>query len=412
MEHLWEVQAALENGTLAPLEAREELFRRLAKGSDRGVRAALEMLSESHNTGVRDYLTQYLELLPGARETKTQAARRLRHEPEGCGSAARLVPWLPEDLVRGFVEDYLELSGPGDDLLSVLYYIGLHFPELLRPVADRVDDGFTRGTLLSGAGDHVADRLLGTWRERRDQTALRDLAYLRTDRAREHVRSLRSEIEDPAEWETLLELAGELPDTGEPAGYRPTFRGFLVEAGASPHVVGSNTTSIVPSCRACQEPTTPLLRLSAASLPYELSADPEFFWYSCDCESSCSGDVSSLTARVGPDGPHSFEGPLRAADPEIRVTPGGELSMLLEELPNQIGESVPGAPGYTGHRVGGPPHWSEPGRHPTCPECAKVMPHLATMDSGRTPYGELTYDELLLCFWCDGCYVSSTVAQI
>ncbi|MBN3929946.1 hypothetical protein IQ279_09885 [Streptomyces verrucosisporus] len=405
MKFLHEVEKILAREDISVPERRVQVFARLAAEPDRGISAALECLLRTDNRRVAAYLTQYFEFIPGAVEEKTRAADRLRHEPRLLSAVSRLVPWLPGAMIDELVSDYLARGDSVPALSDVVFVVGKYFPERLRPFAERIDDEYVQRALLSGAPDSKTESFLKDWRRSGDPRALIALAYARTERSREIIRSLRGEIEDSARWETLLELAGQLPDTGKPAGSWPAFRGFVSGREEGPHAVGGNTEGEVPVCHMCEAPAARLLELSAQSLPYEFANDPIFYWYSCDC-----GVMDSVTVRVDASGMHVFYGPKGVSDPGVSITPG-ELSLVLERHPNQTGISLREMPGNAGHQVGGLPAWRDPDIHPRCPDCGNSMPYAATMDCGRTPFGDMNYDGIIYCFWCDGCRVSCTQIQ-
>lgn len=432
-------------------EKRRQVFAYLSGQEERGVPAALECLLVADSHACASYLTQYLSLIPGAHAEKTRAAEWLRTEPELVDTAARLVVSLPGGLLDGFVADYLSCQDAKhkDRLSGVLFSIADCFPERIRPIADEITESWIGWYPLSGSSDDVADTYVEAWRAEGDPESLESLALIRTDYAVERLRALRAEAAEAEEtakaegatedgvydcgcdyceswddcqdcedceerrvqWDRLLALAGRLPDTGEPAGYRPAYRAFVAERGASEHLVGVHRPGDVPLCHSCKRPGVRVLRLSAASLPYGLTADPEFYWYSCGCSRE-----ESVTVRITPDGPQVYDGPSGPADPGLSITPG-ELSLVLEEHPNQRGFSRKGTHRGVGHQVGGLPTWVEPLSHPRCPECGHSMPYLATV-SERTAFGDFRYadsgalfEDILYGFWCDGCQVSCTEAN-
>jgi len=400
-----QIDSIMASKRLSGPEKRDRIFAHLAGQPDRGVHEATEVLRTTEHRHVAEYLAQYLELVPGAAEEKTRAAERLRQHPVLVRSAARLVPWLPGDLLDGFIADYLDIGEPKSPVSNVLYSMAVYTPERLRQYQDRIENEHVQLGLLSGAPDAAVDALTEEWHREGDPAALIQLALARTEYALARVRSLREEIGDDPVWELLVELAGGLPRVEGAAAHEPAFMGFVVEAGASPHVVGASATGEVPICPSCERPTAPLLFLSAQSLPYELAHDPVFYWYSCRC-----GALDSTTVRIDPVGLTVYYGPYGPADPELSLT-GAERSLLLEEHPNQRGVSVRAVPGETLHQVGGLPQWREADNHPRCPECHDAMPFMAYMDSSRSPFGSLDFGGIVYCFWCDGCRVSSTKVQ-
>lgn len=181
-----------------------------------------------------------------------------------------MVPWLPDDLLDGFVADYLAIGDPTTQMSSVIYSMGVHTPERLRPFQDQIKADRVLLALVSGAPDETVDELTTAWRSDGDLELLFELALVRTDYALARVRSLRQEL-DQSLWEMLVTLAGGLPHREGMASYQPVFLGFAAPAGESPHVVGGSAVGEVPICPICSVPTAPLLELKADALPYGLA---------------------------------------------------------------------------------------------------------------------------------------------
>ncbi|MGW1493592.1 hypothetical protein [Streptomyces sp. NPDC002402] len=401
-----QIDSIIASQRLTGLEKRGRIFAYLAGQPDRGVEAATEALLTTEDRRVAEYVAQYLEIIPGAAEEKTRAAERLRQHSVLVRSAARLVPWLPDELLDGFISDYLSIGEPKSPVSNVLYTMAIYAPERLRPFKDQIENEHVQQGLLSGSPDETVDELTDHWRASKDPTSLNQLALVRTDYALERVLSLREEIHETSEWEMLVELAGGLPgSTSREAGYRPSYMGFVADRGESDHAVGGSASGDVPICHVCEAPAAPLLSLSASSLPYGLSHDPLFYWYSCRC-----GAMDSTTVRIDPDGLTVYYGPKGPADPDVSLT-RGERSLVLEEHPNQTGVSIRAVLEQTLHQVGGLPQWRRPDNHPRCPECHNAMPFIAFMDSSRTPFEVLDFGGIIYCFWCDDCRVSSTKIQ-
>ncbi|MEU3920805.1 hypothetical protein [Streptomyces sp. NPDC029004] len=406
MSHRQTVEEIVFDPQLSVPEKSERIIAYFAQQSGRGMAAAVECLIQTKDDRVSSFAATYLQMIPGGREEKTMAAERLRAAgPPLVRSAARLVPWLPGDLLDGFVADYLADPEPNSPRSSVLFNIAVYEPERLRPYADRIESDSIQRSLLSGAPDVLVDAFLESWREDEDIDTLHALALIRTEHAADVIQSLREEIEEPEDWEALIELAGRLPETGASSGYRPSFMGFVVDTHESDHVMGGTYPGDVPLCPLCEAPAERVLTIAADSVPFDLSQDPSFFWYSCDCRA-----LDSTTVRIGGSGRTVYFGPQGPARSGSTLVPG-ERSMALEPHPNQTGVSLEAIPGQFLHQVGGLPNWSEADLHPVCPECGKSMPFLASIDSGHTPFGPMGFNGTLYGFWCDGCHVSSTKFQ-
>jgi hypothetical protein len=399
------IDQIVNDETLSGIEQRQRIFDFLVAQPDRGVAAATDHLLATADERSADYVAQYLEMTPGARAEKQQAAERLRGHQELVRSAARLVPWLSDHLLHAFVTDYLAAGNPKSPVADVLFTIGIYRPDILRPYADRLDATVQR-SLLSGAPDELADAFLEKWRADRDLSLLEALALMRTERAVHHIAAVREELADDSVWEVLLTLAGRLPDSGRSSGYGPAYMGFVVEGQAGPHVLGGTCHGGVPICPECEAPAEPLLTLRAGALDTDIENDATFFWYSCDCEA-----LDSITVKIGPEGLTVYYGPEGPASEESVLVPGGEKSLVLEKHPNQVGVSEEALPGESLHQVGGLPRWVEIDRHPRCPSCGDMMPFLAAVGGGPTPYGDLGFEGYLYGFWCDRCRVSSTKFQ-
>lgn len=399
------IDQIINDGALTGVEKRQSIFDFLVGLQDRGVSAATDYLLRTSDEQAADYVAQYLEMIPGAHSEKNRVAERLRKQDGLVRSAARLVPWLSDELLDSFISDYLAAGNPKSPVGDVLFNIGIYWPGKLRPYADRLDSNVQR-SLLSGAPDELADAFREKWSAERDVSVLEALALIRTDRAVESIVAVRDELADDADWEVLLELAGRLPDSGRRSGYAPAYMGFVMAEQASPHVLGGDFSGNVPICLECEAPAELVLTLSAEALGMGIEHDASFFWYSCDCEA-----LDSTTVQINPDGLTVYYGPEGPASHDSALVPGGVKSLVLEKHPNQVGVSEEAFPGESLHQVGGLPRWVEVDRHPRCPSCGEVMPFLAAIGGGPTPYGDFGFEGYLYGFWCDGCRVSSTKFQ-
>lgn len=407
MSHRQTVEEIAFNPDLSVSDKSRQIISYFAQQPGRGLSAAVECLMETEDERVASFAATYLQMIPGGRQEKTRVAERLRAAgPPLVRAAARLVPWLPGDLVDGFVADYLAAPEPNSPRSSVLFSIAVYEPGRLRPYADRIESESIQRSLLSGAPDVLADAFLENWRkEKEDIDILHALSLIRSEHAADIIQSLRDDIEESDDWTALIELAGRLPETGAESGYHPSFMGFVVDEGESDHVMGGTYTGDVPLCLDCAAPADRVLTLAARSTPFGLSEDPSFFWYSCECNA-----LDSTTVRMGKSGRTVYFGPQGPARSGSKLVPG-KRAMALETHPNQTGVSLEAIPGQFQHQVGGLPRWSEADLHPVCPECGHSMPFLVSIDSGHTPFGPMAFSGMLFGFWCDGCSVSSTVRQ-
>lgn len=405
-----DVSAIAMDSSIPDEEKKERIIGTLSRLPERGVPEAIHHLMVAQDGRVTEYAAIYLELIPDAHEEKTRAAEHLRDSGDLVRSAARLVRWLPGNLLDQFVADYAADPKPGSSLSSVLFCIAIYYPDRVRPIADLISSKLIRRSLLSGAPDELVDALLARWHDEDQWNDLDAVARIRTRRAVEAIQSVRDELEDRQDWEELIALAGRLPDSERSAGYHPSFMGFVTDAKASPHTMGGTFPGPVPICIECQAPAERVLTLAAGELPMELSCDPSFFWYSCDCSA-----LEAVTVQIQDGGNlRTFYGPQEVPEPSAEPTETlipGLRSLTLERHPNQTGESLRAYAGGSRHQVGGLPTWIEPEPHPYCPECRTAMPFLASLDSGPTPFGPMGFDGKLFGFWCDGCRISVTQQQ-
>ncbi len=382
-----------------------EVISLLSREVDRGVPCAVQCLLETRDDRVSEFVATYLQLLPGADEEKTQVAEHLWNSGALARSAARLVPWVAKPAIERFVADYTSDPKPGSPRSDVIFTIAIYYPELLRPCADKIESPLIRQSLLSGAPDELVSAFIEAWQAEGDIDQVYSAALTRTPYAASRVESLREEIEDPEDWHCLIELAGRLPDTGTEAGFRPSLMASVTDRSESDHTLGGIFPHDVPLCLRCLTPTDRVLTLAARSLPFTLSQDPSFFWFTCDCP-----DLDSVTVRVTDSGLRVYLGELGAPRAEPILVPG-ERSLTLERHPNQSGVSLNAVPGRSQHQVGGLPRWPSVEDHPTCPECGNFMPFLASIDSGPTPFGSMRFDGTLFGFWCENCSISTTQIQ-
>ncbi|MGW7680525.1 hypothetical protein ACWGID_07275 [Kribbella sp. NPDC054772] len=358
-----------------------------------GPGVAADCLEGTEDRAIAEYVAAYLERIPGAAEEKLRAARRLLSVPELAPAAARLVPWLPADVLDGIIRNHHAELGARTPYSSVLFAIATYFPERLRSFADGIDNPFIAQATLSGAADDVADALLDRWKNERDLDHLWKLALIRTEHAADLIASVRDDVDNPEDWEWLMPLAGRMPDSDRPSGIRPAYLGFLADKGVGSHVVGGAFPGDVPLCADCGTPAARVLTLSAADLPYELSRDPSFFWFTCECD-----EVDVIVVRLSDEGTKVF------FNPQGPSVPSAERSMVLAVHPNQTGVTMPAVPTADHHQIGGLPRWQTPETHPICPDCGRFMPFLAATTVGRERV-------LVFGFWCDPCGLSTTRLQ-
>ncbi|MFJ8932436.1 hypothetical protein ACIRLA_38265 [Streptomyces sp. NPDC102364] len=398
-------QKLIDDESIAVTEITDRVAAWLSQRDGRGVDEAVACLLTTRDDRVATFAAQYLALLPELHEEKNRVAERLRGVEGMAPAVSRLVPWLSARLLEEVVNDYLEAGDTYGPWFDVVYEVSLYQPELFRPQLSRIEDPDVRFGMLSGGPDSYVPGLVDRWRRGQKAGALNLLARLRTEAAAQALLGLREDFSEPAEWEALVEMAGRLPDSDEGSGYEPAYMGSVVDRGQSPHVMGGTYAGDMPLCPVCDRPAGLVLTLGAAALPFPLSTDPSFFWYTCHCYA-----LDFVTVKLVPDGLEVFYGPQGPGVDGGHVVPG-ERALALEPHPSQLGISIDATGGSSRHQVGGRPRWITKASHPRCPECRLTMRFLASIDSGPTVFGHMNFDGTLYGFWCDSCRVSSVQHQ-
>ncbi len=398
------IEAIVADRSLSVSQKSERLTNTLYSTPDHGVSSAVEALCNTRDSRLAAFLGDYLALLPGRRAEKNHAAECLRRVSDLAGGASRMVPWLTPELLDRFVADYLAKPDKRSPLYSVMFEIATFFPALLRPRRDAFDSPSLHRGLLSGAPDTWIDDFLSRWRRDREIDAIDSIARFRTPRAADTIAGLRAEVPDREQWECWLEMAGRLPN-GSSANFTPSFLGFVVQQGETPHVMGGTVAGQVPLCPVCQKPAERVLTLAKDAAPFTLHSNPSFFWYSCDCN-----QLDFTTVQERGDDRRVFFGPAGSGGPGGHVVPT-KCSLELETHPNQVGVSIDVSYGFARHQVGGSPVWIHARALPHCPVCQGIMRFLASVDSGMTPFGRLGFTGMLFGFWCDACAVATTIRQ-
>jgi hypothetical protein len=211
--------------------------------------------------------------------------------------------------------------------------------------------------------------------------------------------------EDRDTCDALLEGAGVFPDSRLASTYPVSYRGYVVEAGRSPHGMGVRVQHRVPQCPVSLVTAECVLALDAGRLRLELESPyaPRFFWY------EGPDPPGSVYMAFSDDGVRSLM--TGDAEPETHEIFPHPLSLELVPRPTGRGRGGPAQPGFAQHQVGGFPHFIYPERFPRCPLCGRSMPFLASVDSGVTAVAALPFQGTLYGFWCDSCHVSCTVSQ-
>jgi hypothetical protein len=373
-----------------------------------GVGGAAEFFVAEEDLEAARATGDYTGLVPDAAAEKERMVRHaLDERPDKRDAAVRPLRSASEETIDAAIAAYLEEPKDRGNF-ALAYEAGLFFPERLRARGKRIaDDPRLSKVVLPGAGDDVVARLEDAYRRSQDEEAVRDLAMVRTDTAREALIELQADAPegDRETLELCLEACGVFPDTREASVYFKSSRGFVVEREASPHHMGAGYEGPRPQCPMCSTPTTRVLSLRGAELPFELEGDPSFFWFSCECEA-----LSYLYVHATDSGLEGLMVEMTEDAPDAPIVPDAP-SLLLEPHPNQcgFGESAPW--GFGNHQVGGYTPWIELDRHPACPLCSQSMRFLAAVDSGATPFGRAGFDGMLYGFWCEADRVACTMQQ-
>jgi hypothetical protein len=401
------LREAAGDRALDPAERVARIAAYLRSKPDGGIEELVELFIAADDADDARPYADCLGLLPGLRPHKDRVVRYALDERRDKLAVVTLpLKSVSEEVVVDVVEAYLD--APEDDgLADLAYEVGLYFPYLLRPHRDRIDDQLLSMALLAGAENDITEQLEAAYRDDLDPETLRKLAVIRTDRARAALIALRDEAPEHEidTFDLYLEVAGVSPDTREPSVYPKTFDCYVVAREDSPHHMGEGWEGPRPACPVCSTPSTRLVSLAADHLPFELSADPSFFWFSCEC-----GALDATVVHFTPAGVEGLMTPMTDGQPEHPIVPGA-TSLHLERHPNQHGYAIEVTGGFGSHQVGGYTPWRDLARHPHCPLCAKAMRFLVAIDSGPTPFGPMGFDGLLYGFWCDRDAVSCTIQQ-
>jgi hypothetical protein len=372
-----------------------------------GVAEAADFFVAEQDVEAARAAADYAGLVPDAAEEKERIVHHaLDDRPDKRDAAVRPLRSVSESTVDAAIGAYLEV--PDDTAnFDMAYEAGLYFPERLRAQRERVDDDLLSKLMLPGAGDDLVTRLADAYRKSHSKEGLRDLARVRTDGALEALIGLQADApeSDRETLELCLEVCGVFPDTREASVYPEASRGYVVEREASPHHMGAGYEGPRPQCPMCSTPTTRVLSLRGAELPFELAGDPSFFWFSCECEA-----LSYLYVHATDSGLEGLMVEMTEDAPDAPIVPDAP-SLLLEPHPNQCGFGDSAPWGFGNHQVGGYTPWIELDRHPACPLCSQSMRFLAAVDSGATPFGRAGFDGMLYGFWCEADRVACTMQQ-
>ncbi len=398
----------LTNSSLTVDEKVEKTTKLLNSLPDRGVSEVIKFILNTDDPAAATYPANYLALLPNLQTEKSQIVEHILNERQDLMIAAvNLIKDMPDTVINRLLDEYFK-NPSAPDRRSLLFEIAIYFPERLHKFASQITDKRISEAILPGGLDSWVDNLVEQYHRTGDPLCLRKLSRFRTDKALEALIKLQPIVPDEDK-QTLcmyIESSGVFPDTRKASVYFNTYRGFVVPRAESPHHMGRGFSCVVPKCPICDTPATRILTLDAAQLDFEIESgqNPSFFWY------QCPHPPSYIVVRFNQDGIEGIMTPLTDDPVDTDLIPG-ELSLLLEEDPNQFGRGRETSPGFSNHQVGGYPAWINLQTFPRCPDCGEGMRFLASLDSGMTPFGRLGFDGILYGFWCESCAVSCTYQQ-
>ncbi len=388
---------------------------RLGRLPDRGA-AAAAAVAATHARG--SFASNYLALLPGHRDLKWQVIRsRLAAGGPGVVNASGLIHDLSDEQVDAVIDYCARVDANSDEAGSaynLLYEVAMDHPGRLRrrPRIPMQDADIDR-LLLAGADDGTVAALAEDYARTHDAEVIGRLALVRTDAALDALLSLAADAptEHHDAFAVAVQNAGVQPDTRQASVWFRAYRGYVVPAGTTPHVMGGAPDHAVPQCPVCDTVATRLLTLdrvalAEAGITLDSPYDPSFYWYVCDHPPD---SISVHHTPVGPVG--LMTGPACPPPAPAGDIVPGRFSLLLEAHPNQDGTDVGDGSGR--HRVGGYPHWPfEPEKFPHCPLCGHFARFLTSLDV-TTPYGRLRLAGTgsVKGFWCDACAVSISCAS-
>jgi hypothetical protein len=393
---------------LSVRQREERIAEVLVVSDDLGAADALETIAHGVATAAF-YAANHLAVQPDRIEEKRRAIRLVLEERSAMlGMVATLVPFADPATVDDLTRFCLE-HPDADGIEGVLLQAAESFPAVVRVHEERIDDPYVREALWPGAPKRWVVAALMYWQQDRELRALEELATIRTDLARDALLGCRDEVPEDASdlFETLVENAGIVPDTGAPLVHQPTSMGLIGPRDANPHHMGRGYAGTLPACPVCERPAARLLTLSTAALPFAPGGehDPSLFWPVCDCDV-----LDYLYARHTPEGTEGIMAETSAHEGDENWLPG-RLSLQLHRHPNQHGRGSDAIPGLARHQIGGYPAWIRTDRFPRCPGCGRGMRFLASIDSGMSAFGRLPFEGILYGFWCGSCAVSVTHLQ-
>lgn len=211
---------------------------------------------------------------PGLAKEKNQLAAQIALESPDF---LPLVRHLPAERLDAIVKECVDQAQYAELLLE----IARHYPAVVRPFADQLEDPQLMAALRAEAPDSWVEHLHAAYTRERNVAYIRSMGQVRTDRACSSL--IRASKDAPQEhleaFQLALENCGVFPDTRLSSIYSDAFRAYVVSCVESPHRMGPNTPFDVPLCLFCQTPAERLLSLDASALgeDYELECNPSFF---------------------------------------------------------------------------------------------------------------------------------------
>lgn len=388
----------------------EEVAQYFSAQPDLGATAVVEILMSTSDARLASFASNYFALLPAMLDQKHRVFERLfKMGGQMTVAATGLLQFLPERSIGTIIEEYLVDPSMTSPLYNLAYESALYFPQVLRMFAAQIDNPRLRQGMLSGGPDPWVDDFRAQYEIHHSVDTIQSIGRFHTRRAAHSLLEIASEIapDQRDTWLSAVENAGSTPDGLSSTVYSHSFRGFACTASQTTHRLGGRVPGVVPVCPSCSVAADHVLTLNSADLPYDLDRgrNPSFYWFGCSCSA-----LSSIHIRVLKDGIQVLTGPMSEQGSEMHLIPR-EMSLLLEDHPNQTGRSLDSTGGFGRHQVGGFPSWISVEAHPFCPLCVKPMRFLCSIDSGMTIFGRLQFNGILYGFWCSDCATSTTLRQ-
>lgn len=399
----------LADRKLPPMERQVRFNRELLARGDEGARIALETAARNEDVEQAVMAARFLAGLPGLTDQKNAVIEELlTREMQASAPVATLIQHAKDEIVEQLAE-YASAAVPKPGALTIAYELARNFPDLMRERRKMFGARGLFELLLPGAPDHWVATLVKKYRRDANGQWAIWISYVRTDAARDALVTLHQAAPSGRQnfFAALLESAGVFADTREPSTYQPSFRGFVVAPGKSPHLVGGEVEGKVPISPINKLPAERIVEWRQRELPFEVGGqfDPIYFWHE---DHHAPGHVYVQVTAEGLKGVMTPMGPAGNAHRLVSV-PG---SVVLVKDRHSFGIGGAAVKGLGRIQVGGYPQWLVPERFPRCGVCGMSMRFLCSIDSGLTSYARLAFAGILYGFWCESCSVACTYRQL